>query len=157
MQYELALENYEEGLKAFQDRVNVGKEKVEELNQRFAEWYYVVTADNLKTLQSTRDDLVNQKPQPQEPAQTLPGRPDIQFPDTPSLPPVEAPGAVEPNLENPDQEKAQGDGEVQEAIDSSNQTPKEMPEKGKASEGDDPKQDPKNTNEDAQQNSSSHV
>ncbi len=86
IEYELELSRYEQELKDFDQRIKDGQKLVEELNERFGEWYYVVTGDNLKTLQTTRRDLVTIKEDgeadtgPEDADSKLPSRPDISFP-----------------------------------------------------------------------------
>jgi hypothetical protein len=41
-----------------------GLELSDELNSRFAEWYYVISADSFHKLRLTRDDLLKDKPKP---------------------------------------------------------------------------------------------
>ncbi len=76
--YEIELSRYEDELKEFEKKVEAGKQLVDELNLRFGDWYYVVTAENLKTLQTTRKDLVTEKEIPE--SERVPTRPDISFP-----------------------------------------------------------------------------
>ncbi len=86
IEYELQLSRYEQDLKDFEQRVKDGQKLVEELNERFGEWYYVITGDNLKTLQTTRQDLVTIKEggeadsAPADGGSQLPNQPDISFP-----------------------------------------------------------------------------
>ena len=44
-----------------QEKIKEGKEKAEEFNRRFAEWYYVVPGESFEKLDLTRDDLVKPK------------------------------------------------------------------------------------------------
>lgn len=86
-EYTLNMTRYENEQKAFDGRVTKGHERVDELNERFGSWYYVISADNLKSLSVTRADIVSAKEQPAgQPAATgeLPPKPDINFemPDT---------------------------------------------------------------------------
>ena len=64
-----------------------GKEQAKELNERFAEWYYVVPSESVAKLKLARTDLV--KPKKSDPPleapvspgeQNLPPTPDINFP-----------------------------------------------------------------------------
>ncbi|MGD8415172.1 MAG: DUF4340 domain-containing protein, partial [Candidatus Latescibacterota bacterium] len=41
-----------------------GRELSDELNARFADWYYVISADSFHKLNVTRDDLIKEKPKP---------------------------------------------------------------------------------------------
>lgn len=57
-EYETKLAAYEDELKKYEDKVKAGEEKVEKLNRRFAEWYYVISADLYENLKVSRADLV---------------------------------------------------------------------------------------------------
>lgn len=81
--YELALTRYEDDKKDFAERVQEAKKLESELNERFGEWYYVISGANLQALQVSRDDLVTEIEPPTapevQPAKALPNRPDISF------------------------------------------------------------------------------
>jgi hypothetical protein len=81
-EYTLNKTRYENELKEFDKRVAAGHKLVDELNERFGSWYYVISADNLKSLITTRADLVSAKEQPaaaRVDADELPSVPDINF------------------------------------------------------------------------------
>jgi hypothetical protein len=59
--YEAARKQYEEDLKAYEAKLKQGEEKVKALNLRFADWYYVVSADTLSKLRLARTDIVKPK------------------------------------------------------------------------------------------------
>ena len=87
--YELALTKFEQESENFEKRIEDGQKLVDELNERFADWYYVITAENLKTLQTTRKDLVSIKEKKGEghlgapdSEEVLPMKPDISFPSS---------------------------------------------------------------------------
>ncbi len=61
MEYELAMTKFNDNSKAFAAKVEEGKALVNELNQRFGEWYYVISAANLNTLKSKREEVVSPK------------------------------------------------------------------------------------------------
>lgn len=84
LDYELAKTRFETETKEFQDKITEGKKLVAELNERFGDWYYVISAENLSTLQSKRSDLVKTKPAPVGGAPA--GRPNLSFPNLP-IPP----------------------------------------------------------------------
>ena len=127
VQYELDLTRFEDESKAFEEKVAEGQKLVDELNERFGDWYYVMSADNLNTLRTRRIDLVTKKqPAPgSEPAP--PVRPDISFPDLPIGVPggagekapmvegepettaTEVPKAKDPQAKDAATEKAMGD------------------------------------------------
>ena len=56
--YELALTRYKDDQEGFEKRVETAKKLEAELNERFSEWYYVISGENLKALQLSRSDLV---------------------------------------------------------------------------------------------------
>ncbi|MEL7499704.1 MAG: DUF4340 domain-containing protein [Planctomycetota bacterium] len=82
-EFTFAETQYQESLKAFEKEVEAGKQRVAELNERFGKWYYVISADNLKTLQLNRDVIVKRKEVRTDP--TTPNRPNISFPDIPGM------------------------------------------------------------------------
>ncbi|MFN0051186.1 MAG: DUF4340 domain-containing protein [Planctomycetales bacterium] len=59
--YELLRSRYDADLKAYEDKLEAGKKKVEELNERFGAWYYVISADVFNKLHLSRKDLVKEK------------------------------------------------------------------------------------------------
>jgi hypothetical protein len=52
--------------KAFEAKVEAGKQKVKELNDRFGDWYYVISNDSFDKLRLNRGDLVKAKEKPAE-------------------------------------------------------------------------------------------
>lgn len=63
-EYEEAKKKYDKDLRAYEDfqqKVKDGKEKAEELNRRFAEWYYVIPGESYDKLSLARADLVKTK------------------------------------------------------------------------------------------------
>jgi len=81
-EHEMNLTRHKQDNEAFDKKIEDGKKLVEELNQRFGDWYYVIAASNINTLQSTRDDLVKLIVEP--PDESVPGTPptpDISFPE----------------------------------------------------------------------------
>lgn len=81
-EHTLALDRYETDKKDFDERVKAGQKRVDELNDRFGKWFYVISADNLKTLKLKRSSLVEKVEAP--PANPN-KRPDISFPNIPGL------------------------------------------------------------------------
>lgn len=94
VQFQTDTEMFEANEIAFNNRMEQGKKIVTELNERFAEWYYVVPAESLAILKLTRADLVKIKqtepPALEPPAgfggsgdglgiNTLPQSPNISF------------------------------------------------------------------------------
>ncbi|HXV15108.1 MAG TPA: hypothetical protein VEC56_12950, partial [Candidatus Krumholzibacteria bacterium] len=43
-------------------RVEAGQKRAEELNARFAKWYYVISSDSFDSLRLRRTDLLRDKP-----------------------------------------------------------------------------------------------
>lgn len=101
--YATAKEQYDKDLKEYEKKLEDGKRKVELLNERFGEWYYVVSAESLKNLRLGRADLVKKKEKPEsadphglDDPDGLPERPRIELPsldedDMPSPPPNDKP------------------------------------------------------------------
>lgn len=63
--YEFQLEEYERQKVLYDEKVEAGKKRVEELSNRFADWYYVISAETFDDLAVSRSDLV----EPKEPAE----------------------------------------------------------------------------------------
>ena len=63
-EYKAKQEDYEADLKkweSFQQQIKEGREKAEDLNRRFAQWYYVIPGKDYDKLALTRSDLVKEK------------------------------------------------------------------------------------------------
>ncbi len=108
--YELAKTRFESETDAFEKKVVEGRKLVDELNERFGDWYYVISGDNLNTLQTQRADLVTKKEKPAGEADA-PTRPDISFPDLPGAIPD---SNQELNVEPQGDVKEEPQGEVKE-------------------------------------------
>ena len=89
--YEAQLAMYESQLQQFAQRKQLSEEKVRLLNERFQDWYYVISAENLETLTVSRSDLVKPKPPAEGAAPPAGG-----FPGGGNLPPTLTP----PTLDN---------------------------------------------------------
>jgi hypothetical protein len=59
--HEEKVKKYKTDLKAFDDKVAAGKKQADELNARFGDWYYVISAENFNKLHVSRKDLVREK------------------------------------------------------------------------------------------------
>jgi hypothetical protein len=106
-EYKAALSDYRIGMIKYGQDVNdrkektaEGKKRVDELNRRFADWYYVITEEDYKKLRRTRDELVKAKEKPAETTEEgsegpklEPGRTDPRpaAPDTPEPKPTTPP------------------------------------------------------------------
>ena len=101
----LAAQRYEVDKKV--ERIKQDTEKrVEELNQRFADWYYVIDAASFDKLHKSRADLVGPKQKPDEPDNSAnPGLnlPGMNLQDL-NLPGLNLPGTT-PGSEPPAGEK----------------------------------------------------
>lgn len=62
--YQTDLKSHEDALKKYAENVEQKKAKVRELNERFADWYYVISSDSLANLHFTRAKLVSKKEPP---------------------------------------------------------------------------------------------
>ena len=60
--YEAALEQYVKDLQTWNEQVDDGRELATGLNDRFAPWYYVISAADFQNIRLSRDDLVIDKP-----------------------------------------------------------------------------------------------
>lgn len=61
--FESAKSKYESDLKAYEEKVKTGEKLVKELNNRFADWYYVISGDSFENLRQGRKTLVKPKSQ----------------------------------------------------------------------------------------------
>ncbi|HLQ45109.1 MAG TPA: hypothetical protein VK137_10300 [Planctomycetaceae bacterium] len=97
-EYQNALKRYDADkgrfnteLKVFESKIDSGKQKVKELNDRFADWYYVISNDSFDKLRLSRATLIKKKDKPAE-------KKDSEKPDS-----------EKPDSEKPDAEKPDGD------------------------------------------------
>lgn len=86
-EYEMQKTQVEMQLKDFDERLKAAEKRVAELNDRYGNWYYVVSAENLAGLLVKRAELEQAKPQPED---GLPERPNIDFneAEVPAAPPL---------------------------------------------------------------------
>ncbi len=116
-EYDTAMRQYERDLEDYNERVAAGQKKVEELRERFAEWYYVIPADVFEDLDVSRADLVGPKTEDPAAGGGFEGIPDFNLPGFPGLPeghpeipelptPDDSNGeATDPTTETPDGEE----------------------------------------------------
>lgn len=90
--YELQNEVYELKKKQYEEKVTKGKKRVEQLNARFANWYYVVSEDVYEGLRSKRADFIEPKDAPAAGGAGIGGAPMI--PSIPGLPGFPIPGGA---------------------------------------------------------------
>ncbi len=64
--YDDDLKKYEDDQKNYEKKIEDGKKKVKELNDRFAGWYYVISAESFENLRLARKDLVKPKEKKEE-------------------------------------------------------------------------------------------
>ena len=80
-EHEMNLTRFKQDVEAFEKKIEEGKKLVDELNQRFGDWYYVISASNLGTIQSQRADLVKPATNPPAGGAAMPGKPNISLPN----------------------------------------------------------------------------
>ncbi|WP_299463128.1 DUF4340 domain-containing protein [uncultured Gimesia sp.] len=79
--YQSELKTYEKQLKEYDDKVVKGNELVQKLNERFADWYYVISANSFETLRMSRKALI-EPIEKSAPPQTEPAVPPKGTPAT---------------------------------------------------------------------------
>jgi hypothetical protein len=104
----------------YNDTVEAGKKRVTELNERFGDWYYVISNDVYKQIHLGRDDVIKKKDAPKEGAEgaaaseanPLSGLPNLPgaASEPPSTPEGE-PAASSPGESNADQGAAAASAE----------------------------------------------
>ncbi len=104
--YELKKSQFEMDLKEYDEKLKAAERRVAELNDRFGNWYYVVSAENLAGLLVKRAALEQAKPEPEG---GLPERPNINF-DEAEVPP--APPVIESSEDGPAGEPAEEGGKA---------------------------------------------
>ncbi len=82
LEHEMNLTRFKQENEAFDEKIEEGKKLVDELNQRFGDWFYVISASNLKTLQSKREDVVKPVVLPGDKGPAIPS-PELSFPSMP--------------------------------------------------------------------------
>jgi hypothetical protein len=90
VEYEEAKRKYDDEKQEFDDKVEQAGKKVKELNDRFEDWYYVISAESFEKLQLSRNTLVKVKETPDD-GDTPVEAPDPSPVEAPNPSPVEAP------------------------------------------------------------------
>ncbi len=78
--FEVAMSDFKRAQEEHAEKVKEGKQKAKILNQRFENWYYVVSGENLATLQAKRATLIEAKEPPKVPTDGLGKIPNTSFP-----------------------------------------------------------------------------
>ncbi len=82
--YQSQLKTYERKLKEYDDKVAQGSELAQELNERFANWYYVISANSFESLKLKRKALVEPIEKPEAaPAKANTATPPVGKPVSP--------------------------------------------------------------------------
>jgi hypothetical protein len=104
--FEVAKSEFESKQQERAEKIKEGKQKAKILNQRFEDWYYVVSGENLATLQAERSTLVEKKDPPKPQTPPIGKIPDTSFPEI-EVGPKETPAtdASEVKVEKPSTEK----------------------------------------------------
>lgn len=93
--YQSELKTYEKQLKEYDDKVVKGNELVQQLNERFANWYYVISANSFETLRMSRKALIEPIEKPKEAAgKASPVNPFGNLPPTKPAGPTSKPAPV---------------------------------------------------------------
>ena len=121
--FEVAMSEFKTEQEERAEQIKLGKQKAKILNQRFEDWYYVVSGENLTTLQADRATLIEVKEPPKAPLDGLGKIPDTSFPNIevgpdataaaadPEMkiekPPTEKPPTEKPPTEKPEESKTE--------------------------------------------------
>lgn len=73
-------------LDEYQEQVEAGKQRVAELNERFGDWYYVISNDVYKKIHLSRDDVVKKKDSDESAEEPAAGAAPAGLPGLPNLP-----------------------------------------------------------------------
>lgn len=97
-------EDYEAKKKDFEKKKEDGKKRAEKLTQRFAQWYYVISADAFKKLRVERAQLVKAKEVPKDEKKPEDKKPDDKKPED-KKPEDKKPDEKKPDDKKPDEKK----------------------------------------------------
>jgi hypothetical protein len=70
----------------YDEKVKAGKKRVEELNERFADWFYVISDDTYRKIHLGKDVLITKKPAEKKDEKA--GQPGDALPGAPGVPPM---------------------------------------------------------------------
>ncbi len=73
-------------LNEYQDKLTEGRERVDELNQRFGDWYYVISNDVYKKIHLSREDVIKKKESDEQQDESADGGAPAGLPGLPNLP-----------------------------------------------------------------------
>jgi len=108
--YDEDLAKYETDIADYDKRKKEGEERATELNRRFADWFYVISAESFNKLRLSRSSLVKEKAAATPPAQT-PGTPPTVTPEQPKAdqPKEDQPVSEKPAVETKPEETKPAD------------------------------------------------
>jgi hypothetical protein len=95
-------DEYETKKKDWEKKKEDGKKRAEKLAARFADWYYVISADAFKKLRVDRPQLVKPKEAPKDEK-----KPEDKKPEAPKKPDEKKPDEKKPEDKKPDEKKTE--------------------------------------------------
>jgi hypothetical protein len=96
--YEADKTKYDSDLKTREDKLKEAEDKVKSLNARFADWYYVISAESFENLRPGRDTLVKQKAPEEKTSSDGEGKPsESSEPDSGASKPEDASEETSPD------------------------------------------------------------
>lgn len=118
--YKKAKEKYDADLKSFEKKVEDGNKKVKELNDRFGDWYYVISAEDFDKLRLNRDQMVKAKEKKEDKKDAVDAKPDGDAKPAdakPADPTTDKPADAKPETKTDDKKDADKKPEVKPATD----------------------------------------
>ncbi|MFO0917855.1 MAG: DUF4340 domain-containing protein [Planctomycetaceae bacterium] len=100
--YEEEKARYDADVKTREEKLKTAEEKVQSLNARFADWYYVISAENFESLRPGRKSLVKEKAEakPQDGEESP--APPTDAPATEKTPEEKQPEEKQPEVKEPE-------------------------------------------------------